>query len=106
MQQYLNDIYALSDTDILKRIGAKLKTARLNENITREELQNRTGVHVKTIGDAESGKNMTLLTFISILRGLDMLQEIGSFIEEESIDPIVLAKRQGNIPKKASRRRS
>jgi len=100
MEQY-SDPYFLSDVEIIKRIGKKLKTVRLDRNITREELQAITGVHKKTIGDAESGKNVTIGTFIAMLRGLNMFNELNELLEDEGISPVMMAKYQGKSPKRA-----
>jgi transcriptional regulator with XRE-family HTH domain len=96
------DPYFNSDPDIMRRIGNKLETARLNRNITRDELQRITGIHKKTIGDAESGKNITMMTFIAILRGLNMLDHLSDLLREEGISPVMLAKYQGKVPRRAT----
>jgi transcriptional regulator with XRE-family HTH domain len=95
-------IYALSDREIAVDIGEKIRRIRLNANITREELQQITGVHKKTIGDAENGKNVTLITLISILRGLNALHLLERFTEEEVISPVALAMNRGKVRKRAS----
>ena len=95
------DPYFLSDPEIIRRIGDKIRTVRLNSDITRDELQRITGVHKKTIGDAESGKNITLMTFIAVLRGLNMLGQLSELLKEEGISPVMMAKLRGNVPKRA-----
>jgi transcriptional regulator with XRE-family HTH domain len=95
------DPYFLSDPEIIRRIGKKIKTVRLNSNITREELQRITGVHKKTIGDAEAGKNVTLATFIAILRGLEMLDQLDELLREECVSPVMMAKYRGKVPQRA-----
>lgn len=99
-----SDPYFLSDAEIIRRIGKKIRTARLNSNITREELQRITGVHKKTAGDAESGKNITVATLIAMLRGLNMLDTLNELLAEESISPVMIARYSGKIPKRATGR--
>jgi transcriptional regulator with XRE-family HTH domain len=101
MEQFA-DPYFLSDAEIAKRIGDNLKKARLNSNITREELQRMTGIHKKTIGDAETGKNITIATLIAILRGLNMLDELDELLREEAVSPVMMAKYGGKVPQRAS----
>jgi len=101
MEQF-NDLYSRSDKEIIRQIGEKIKTARLNENITQSELQRITGVHTKTIGEAEAGKNVTLGTLVAILRGLEMLDLLNELLREESISPIMMAKYRGKAPQRAS----
>ena len=101
----LSEIYGLSDTEILRKTGRYLRRERLNKNITQEELQNLTGVHKKTISDAENGKNITLLNMISIMRGLKLLNRIDFMMEDEQISPVMLAKLKGKVPERATGRR-
>lgn len=105
MQEYA-DLYFLSDVEIMRRIGKKIRTVRLNSNVTREELQRITGVHKKTIGDAEAGKNVTMATFIAILRGLGILDQLNELLKEESISPVRMAELQGKRPQRARARQS
>lgn len=103
MDRY-GDIYSLSDIEIMERIGNNIRTFRLNSDITRAELQTVTGIHKKTIGDAEDGKNVTMRTLIGILRGLNMLDVIEPLVEEENVSPVIIAK-SGNIPRRATGKR-
>ena len=70
--------------------------------MTRDELQEASGVHKKTISDLENGKNVTLLTLIAVLRGLGELNLFERLLEDELISPIALFKLQGRRPKRAS----
>ena len=97
-----SDILTLSDVELSETIGKKIKMMRLNMNMTRDELQKISGVHSKTIGDFENGKNVTLLTLIAILRGLKGLYMLVSLLEEESVSPVMVAKLGGDVPKRAS----
>ncbi|MCL2607409.1 MAG: helix-turn-helix domain-containing protein [Methanomassiliicoccaceae archaeon] len=100
MEQYA-DLYFISDVEIMRRIGRKLRTIRLNSNITREELQRITGIHKKTIGDLESGKNVTMATFIAVLRGLQILEHAEEMLKDDGPSPVMIAKLQGKIPQRA-----
>ncbi|MCL1984720.1 MAG: helix-turn-helix domain-containing protein [Methanomassiliicoccaceae archaeon] len=104
MEQH-SDPYFLSDNEIISRIGKRIRTARLNMNITREELQEITGVNKKTIGDAESGKNITMLTFIALIRGVGMLDRLNELLREEGVSPVMLAKMRGKEPQRATGKR-
>ncbi|MDR2698215.1 MAG: helix-turn-helix domain-containing protein [Candidatus Methanoplasma sp.] len=90
MEMYA-DLYFHSDPELMMRIGEKIKTVRLNSNITREELQSITGIHKKTIGDAETGKNVTMMTLLAILRGLSMLDQLNELLREEGVSPVMMA---------------
>ncbi|MDR0508805.1 MAG: helix-turn-helix domain-containing protein [Candidatus Methanoplasma sp.] len=101
-----SDVYELSDTEIIKLIGEKVRTIRLNSNVTREQLQEVSGVHAKTIGDLESGRNVTVATLISVLRGLRKLNLLDRLLEEEAVSPLLLFKAKGNPPVRATGRSS
>jgi len=101
MERYA-DPYFIPDIEIMRRIGKKLRTIRLNSNITRDDLQRITGVHKKTIGDAESGKNITLATLLAILRGLRMFDQLEALLRDDGPSPVMMAKLQGKIPQRAA----
>ena len=104
MEQYA-DPYFLSDADIMMRIGKKLKALRLDSDVTRDGLQAVTGIHKKTIGDAESGKNITIGTFIAILRGLNAFDQLNELLKNDGISPVMLAKLQWKTPQRATGKR-
>jgi transcriptional regulator with XRE-family HTH domain len=99
--EHYNDPYFVPDTEILLRIGKKIRTIRLNSGITQAELQGITGVHKKTIGDAESGKNVTMMNFIAILRGLRAFDLLDGMFRDEGISPVLMAKYSGKAPQRA-----
>ena len=94
-------IYSLSNTEIVEKIGEKLRDIRLNDNVTRSNLQYASGVHVKTIGDAEDGKNVTLITLVAILRGLNALDLIERLVEKELVSPAALFRNNGKPRERA-----
>ena len=101
----LVDVYYASNTELLAVIGSKIKTIRLNINMTRDELQEVSGVNKKTISDLETGRNVTLLTLIAVLRGLKSINILEDLLKDENMSPILLAKLHGSAPKRASRRK-
>ena len=100
----LIEVHWASNTELMNVIGEKVKTIRLNINMTRDELQEASGIHKKTISDLESGNNVTLFTLIAVLRGLKELNLLERLLEDELISPIALAKLHGSRPKRASRK--
>ncbi|MDR2866783.1 MAG: helix-turn-helix domain-containing protein [Methanomassiliicoccaceae archaeon] len=93
--------YSLSDTEILEDIGEKIRKIRLKANITRDELHFRTGIHKKTIGDAEIGRNITMMTLIGILRGLNAFDLLEPLLKEEEVSPVALAMNKGRSRERA-----
>jgi len=103
---YYGSIYSLSNTDIVEKIGKKLQDIRLKDNITRDELQYSTGIHAKTVGDAEKGKNITLITLIGILRGLNALDVLERLVADEIASPAAMARDRGMTRERATGRRN
>ena len=95
------DFYALSDKSIGQELGKRLRTLRLQKNITQSELAKATTLSLNSIKSLESGKGK-LSTLIAVLRELQALEHMDSFVPEITISPIQLAKMQGKTRKRAS----
>ncbi len=98
------DFYILSDKYIEKELGHRIKTLRLGKNITQKELAAATTLSLNSIKSIESGRGK-IATLIAVLRELEALDHLDSFIPEISISPIQLAKMQGHVRKRASGKR-
>lgn len=97
------DYNLVSNHVIVEEIAKRLRAARLNTNISQEDLANKSGLGIVTIKRAESGKgNTTLLTLISILRALEKLDDIKAFLPEPPFSPIALSKSKGKRRQRAS----
>ena len=95
------DFYALSDKYIERELGNRLKSLRLQRNITQKDLAEATTLSLNSIKSLESGRGK-LSTLIAVLRELGALDHLDSFIPEISISPMQLAKMQGRVRKRAS----
>ena len=71
-------------SELLKQVGSRIKTLRLQKGFSQEELAYRSGLHVTTLSEVESGKsNMTLITCENIANALET--SISEFFPEEPI---------------------
>lgn len=95
------DFYSLSDKYIEQELGTRLKALRLQKNITQKELAEATTLSLNSIKSLEAGRGK-LSTLIAVLRELEALDHLDDFIPEISISPVQLAKRQGQVRKRAS----
>lgn len=86
---------------IAEVVGLRLKRARLNRDLTQVEVADRAWVSKRTVLKAEKG-DVRLADLIAILRALEMLDEINSFLPEPPLSPIELLKLRGKIRKRAS----
>lgn len=83
----MDDIYALSDNLIQKRIGEKLKAARLRQNITQQSLAQAADISLSSVKKIESGQVGTFESFLRCLRTLGYLEWILPLVEEERMSP-------------------
>lgn len=95
------DFFLLSDKKIEKELGCRVKTLRLQKNVTQKELADTTLLSLNTIKSLELGK-AKLSTIIVVLRELGVLDQLNNFIPESSISPLQLVKMQGKQRQRAS----
>ncbi|MBE6332302.1 MAG: helix-turn-helix domain-containing protein [Bacteroidales bacterium] len=84
--------------DVLKGIGAKMKSIRLAQNMKQTELVEKTGLSLFTISQTETGHNTSLETIILMLNALGRMDLLDAFLKPE---PIIV----GTRIQKAVRRR-
>ena len=83
----LDNIYILTDIELCNRIGVKIKTVRLKQNMSQEELADKSGVSISTIKRMEEGEVKTLESLIRILRTLGKLDIFIPLVNEEQLSP-------------------
>jgi len=96
------NIYGMSDRAILREIGRRLKRKRLEKNVPQQKLAELAGLNRTTIGEAERGTPLGVLTLVQILRALNALEAIDSFLPDPGISPLQLAKMKGKERRRAS----
>ena len=86
---------------IAAELGDRIKTARLNVNLTQKALAKKAGVSLKAVTNGEKGKS-TLESMIAILIALELTEQLNLFIPKPEISPIQLMKLQGKKRKRAT----
>ena len=96
-------MYSESDSPIYiaSVLGARLKSIRLNRDMTQEEVASKAWVSRRTVLNAEKG-SVKLSDLIAILSALNMLNNFNVLIPEVPLSPIELLKLQGKVRKRAS----
>ncbi len=94
-------IYGKSDLGILREIAMRLKRRRLNINMSQQELADRAGISRNTVSYIEQGESFGVLTLIQILRVLNALDGIDSFLPDPGISPLQLARMKGRERRRA-----
>lgn len=74
----MDDIYASSNTEIIKLLGLRFKTYRIQCRLTQRELAEQTGVSIPTIRGFENGKlaNLSLQVLLSLMRAVGQLEQM------------------------------
>ncbi|TWI20342.1 helix-turn-helix domain-containing protein [Sphingobacterium siyangense] len=102
----MNDISynsAYSDTAILHEIGEFIKSKRIDQNLTQDEVAERAAISRSTLSLAERGENIALTNLLKILRVLDAFYVLEQFRSTPQISPLQLAKEDEKKRKRAYR---
>lgn len=91
-----------SDKDLLKQIGEFIKSHRLNQNKSQDQISNSAGISRSTLSLLERGEKTRIDTLIQVLRVLDLLYIMEVFEVNEEISPLEYAKLKKKQRKKAS----
>jgi transcriptional regulator with XRE-family HTH domain len=115
MPEITYNIYASSDTALIKTLGAFIKHNRLQQNKTQSQLATEAGIVRSTLSLFERGENVSLIVFIQLLRSLQLLHLLQEFQIRRELSPLELAKleqskrqrvRQKDVEKKTPGRKS
>ena len=83
----MDDIYMLSDTSIIERIGDRLKQTRLKQNITQQSLADDANVSLSSIKMIEKGEIGSFDSLLRVLRTLGLLNVLQPLVDEEQLNP-------------------
>lgn len=90
----------LSDTAILNKFGTRLKAYRISRGIKQQELATESGVGISTIAKIENGQSVSFSLLISVLRTLELLENIDLLVPEQKPSPMELLKMKGRQVKR------
>jgi putative transcriptional regulator len=91
---------SMSDLAILNELGRRLKQARLEQNITQQQIAEGMGVSRATYIRLEDG-NGKLEVLVAALRVLGKLPALDAFLPDEPYSPIAALKSAGHIRQRA-----
>jgi transcriptional regulator with XRE-family HTH domain len=92
----------MSDKAINLSLGQFIREHRLRQNRTQKELATDAGISRMALNFFENGENSSLLTFIRLLRALNLLEILDCFSVEQQISPLALAKKEAKKKQRAS----
>ena len=70
-----------------KKIGERLKQYRINAGLTQQDLENKSGVSVRSISRLEQGASVQLESLIKILSALNLESNIDLLIPDQTKRP-------------------
>ena len=88
--------------EILEDLAMRVRSERLNRNLTQRQLAHDVGVSVDTIRNLESRGNATLAVFVKVLRGLELDGRLALLMPAPTASPIQVAQRRGHARERAS----
>jgi transcriptional regulator with XRE-family HTH domain len=82
--------------EIVSMLGKRFKDYRIGTDMTQREVSDKSGVNIVTIRKFENGQlhNITMATFIELLRAIDFMQGLDDVLPEIPISPYELEKIQ------------
>jgi transcriptional regulator with XRE-family HTH domain len=92
----------MTDSDVLKEVGRRIRAYRLQRNLTAEHVATRAGIQLRTLLGVERGANPRLGTLIRILRALDRLDALDAFLPDPGLSPMALLKLKGKQRRRAT----
>lgn len=83
-------------SEIVAMLGRRFKDYRIGCDMTQKEVAEQSGVSVVTIRNFENGKlyNVTLGTFVELLRAIGFMEGLDDLLPEIPISPYELEKIQ------------
>lgn len=91
--------YGMSDSMIVKTLGKQIKQMRINSSMSQQDLSASTGLSRSTISAIESGRNISTINLIAILRSLGKLNTLDAFRTQAPISPVEIV-RHNKIPQR------
>ncbi|MCX6303050.1 MAG: helix-turn-helix transcriptional regulator [Bacteroidia bacterium] len=83
---------SMSNSAIVRSLGSFIREHRIRQNKTQAELAGEAGISRMSLNFFENGENTSLITFISLLRALNLLYTLDAFVTEQQISPLQLAR--------------
>lgn len=83
----MEDLYMLSDLQLQQKIGERLKSDRLMQNMTQANLAEDAGVSVSSIKKIEEGKIGSFVSLLRVMRVLGELDVLQPITEARTLGP-------------------
>ncbi|PWC18909.1 helix-turn-helix domain-containing protein [Brenneria corticis] len=108
----------MNEGEIITELCRRIKDARIQQRLSQVDLAERAGLGIATIKRAEMGESITLSSLLSILRGLNRLQQLDGVLFDAEVEsfnaqvrgekkhtPLRIRKKASAFPEKTVSRR-
>lgn len=96
----------LTDATIAQILGERIARYRIEADLTQAELAEQAGIGKRTVERIEAGLGVELVTFIRVLRTLNILEGVERLLPELPPSPIAQLKLRGKQRQRVSHPRS
>jgi transcriptional regulator with XRE-family HTH domain len=90
----------LSDPAVLEQLGLRLARRRLDVGLTQAALAEQVGLAKRTVERIERGESAQLISFVRLLRGLDLIDGLELALPDFSPSPMTLLAHRGRERKR------
>ena len=109
MQKYKNqkdmDWNSLSNENVVREMGVRMKGQRLNKRMTQQELAEKAGVSLFTIAQIERGNSVSLSMLVAVFRVLRLLDNLDFLLPLPQLSPVALLNQQERVVKRVRRKK-
>jgi len=96
----------LTEGVVLRELGERLARARLECDLTQEDLADKAGVSKRTVERLESGEVATQLSgFLRVCRALGLLERFDTLLPEAVAGPMARLRQKGRERQRATRKK-
>ena len=81
-----------TNTQIALEIGSWLRDVRISQDLTREKLAENEGISAGAIKNLENKGKSSMDTFVAVLRGLNLLEDLASIMQRPAVSPMAMLK--------------
>lgn len=99
---YEDELYGKTNSELITELGSRFKEYRITCRMTQKEVAEHAGVSLFTVKAFESGRvcNITMNSFIAMLRAIGFLDEIVKLLPELPPTPEMIEKMNKYKPKR------
>ena len=94
----------LTPEELQTTLGERLRRLRLSRNLDQRTTADKAGISEKALRNLEAGRGSTISSLLRVLKALDHLDGLETFVPESSVDPMALL-RQSKSPQRVRRAR-